>query len=548
MKKNKMKQFKLIIGIIAIILVGCKEDDPEFGSLAAPTNLQVTVNVADDNSGNVTLIPTADGELNFHVFFTDESEAVVVTDGEEATFRYTQSGQYDQIINVIAYGRGGVSSSTAVTVSLNVTLVIDEVTLQMITGDGTKNWIWDANNAGHFGVGDPAENFPNFFSAGPNQLNGCLYDDVLTFSHDGNNNYSFQLETNDATFTNWAEVKRFFPNATPVMFQDECLNIDDQIETDTSFVIIENEDATQTLTLTNSTASYWSGAMSYEITELTDNKLVIRGIQEPFDPPGNPLAWYHTFIPEDGGEPACPGGSTGSSGSGNNDVLVWADEFNDDGAPCDGNWGYDLGNGNVGWGNGEVQFYTERPENVKVEGGLLKITAQREDFNDAEFTSARLKTKDKFEFEYGRIEIRAKLPTGGGTWPAIWMLGADIDSNPWPGAGEVDIMEHVGNDQDRIYSTLHFPGNSGGDGIGSSTIEEGVSEEFHVYAANWTPDSIEFSIDGNIFYVFDNDPALPYNKDFFVIMNVAMGGNFGGAIDPDFNQSTLEVDYIRVYQ
>jgi hypothetical protein len=372
---------------------------------------------------------------------------------------------------------------------------------------------------------------------------------VLTFSHDGNNNYSFQLTTVDATFINWAEVKRFFPDATPQEFEDECRNLDDQLAIDTDFVILDNEDGSQTLTVTNSTMSYWSGAMSYEIVELTNNKLVIRGIQEPFDPTGNALAWYHTFVPEDGGgEPACPGGSTGSAGSGNNDVLVWADEFDDDGAPCDGNWTYDLGNGNVGWGNGEEQFYTERPENVRVEGGFLKITAQREDFNGSEYTSARMRSQDRFEFQYGRVEIRAKLPTGGGTWPALWMLGADIETNPWPGAGEVDIMEHVGNDQDRIYSTLHFPGNSGGEAIGSSTILNGASDDFHVYAANWTADSIDFSIDGNIFYVFNNDPALPYNKDFFVIMNVAMGGNFGGAIDPSFDQSTLEVDYIRVYQ
>ncbi|NND88980.1 MAG: glycoside hydrolase family 16 protein, partial [Flavobacteriaceae bacterium] len=169
-------------------------------------------------------------------------------------------------------------------------------------------------------------------------------------------------------------------------------------------------------------------------------------------------------------------------------------------------------------------------------------------FSGSDFTSARLKTKDKFEFQYGRVEMRAKLPTGGGTWPAFWMLGADIDSNPWPGAGEIDIMEHVGNEQDRIYSTLHFPGNSGGDSIGSSTIISDVSEEFHVYEANWTANSIEFSVDGNVFYVFDNDPALPFNKDFFLLINVAMGGNFGGTIDPAFEMSTLEVDYIRVYQ
>ncbi|NND87678.1 MAG: hypothetical protein HKM28_00355, partial [Flavobacteriaceae bacterium] len=216
-----MKQFKFILCLLAILLVGCKDDDPEFGPLTAPTNLQVAVDVAADNSGNVTVTPTAEDVLNFHVFFTEGSEPVVVGNGEEASFRYTQSGQYQQVINVIAYGRGGVSSSTAVSIDLDVTLVIDEVTLQMLAGDGSKSWIWDSNNAGHFGVGDPAENFPNFFSAAPNQLNPCLYDDRLTFSYDGSANYEFELETAGAVFINWAEVKRFFPDATPNQFEDE---------------------------------------------------------------------------------------------------------------------------------------------------------------------------------------------------------------------------------------------------------------------------------------------------------------------------------------
>ena len=130
----------------------------------------------------------------------------------------------------------------------------------------------------------------------------------------------------------------------------------------------------------------------------------------------------------------------------------------------------------------------------------------------------------------------------------MWMLGADLETNPWPGAGEIDIMEHVGNQQDRIFSTLHFPGNSGGDGVGSSTTVVGVSDGFHIYSAEWSEDDIRFSVDGTVYYVFENNPAFPFNKDFFIIMNVAMGGNFGGNIDPNFVESTLEVDYVRVYQ
>jgi hypothetical protein len=545
-----MKNFKIILGVLMLLFfVACNEDDATFGEVVTPTNLQVNVDVAQDQSGNVVVFPSADGVVNFHVYFVQGAEPVVINNGDEALFRYTQSGTYEQVITVIAYGTGGASSSETVVINLDVQLVIDPIVLQDIAGgiNESKRWVWDQTNAGHFGVGDPAELFPNFFSAGPSSLDPCLYDDVLVFSHDGNNNYSFLLETGDATFVNWAEVKRFFPDASPQEFVDECRDISDQIETDTDFVIISNADSTLSLEVSGSVMSYWSGAMIYEITELTANKLTVRGIQEPFAPTGAALAWYHTFVPE-GETIFCPGGGTGNTGSGTNTTLVWEENFNDDGAPCGTTWNFELGNGGNGWGNGEQQFYTDSPTNIVVEGGVLKITARAEEFNGSEYTSGRITTKDKFEFTYGKVEARAKLPTGGGTWPAIWMLGADFEVNPWPAAGEMDIMEHVGNDQDRIFSTVHYPGNSGGGGVGNSTVVVGASEDFHIYSIEWTPEQIICSVDGNPHFLFNNDSSLPFNKDFFLILNVAMGGNFGGDIDPNFTESTMEIDYIKVFQ
>ena len=545
-----MRFFKQYLAVLLLTLfVGCQDDDSEFGAVIAPTNLEVQAIVDTDQSGNVTITPTADNAINFLVYFAEGVEPVIVnSSGQSVSYRYTQSGMYSQVINVVANGTGGVSSSLAVTVELDVRLVIDQQVLSQIAGDGEKRWVWDASNAGHFGVGDPAESFPNFFTATPNSLNGCLYDDVLIFSHDGNDNYAFELISTDATFINWAEVKRFFPDATPQEFADECRNIDDQISTSTDFIIIEdNESGTQMLTVTNSTMSYWSGATTYEIVELSASKLIVRGLQDPFDPPGNQLAWYHTFVPE-GGAPTCSSGSTGSNGSGNNDVLIWSDEFDEAGAPCSANWSYDIGTGDNGWGNGESQYYTDRSENVRVENGVLKITAKTESFNGSNYTSARLNTKTKFAFQYGKVEVRAKLPTGEGTWPAIWSLGADIDTNPWPGAGEMDIMEHVGNDQNRIHSTMHFPGNSGGNGIGDSVVVSGVSDEFHIYTMEWDANEIVFAVDGIVHFTFANSSGVPFNKDFFLLVNVAMGGTFGGSIDPAFQESTMEIDYIRVYQ
>ncbi|MDC8005154.1 glycoside hydrolase family 16 protein [Aureisphaera galaxeae] len=547
-----MQKIIRTLGILSLccLVWACQEDDAEFGAITTPTNLTIDVSIANDQSGNVTVTPSAQGATIYHVFFVAESDPVIITQGEQASFRYTQSGQYSQEIVVVAYGTGGASSSQAVVIDLDVILEIDAITLQNIAGAANvgKRWVWDSSNAGHFGVGDPAVDFPNFFSASPNQLDPCLYDDTLTFMHDGQGNYTFQLDTAGSSFINWAEVKRFFPDATPGEFVDECRDINNQIATDTEFVIVE-ENGTSTLTVTNSTMSYWSGATSYEIVELTENVLTIRGLQDPFDPPGQQLAWYHTFVPDSGNqEPECDSGLTGNTGSGNMDVLVWADEFNEDGAPCSENWTYDIGTGNGGWGNGESQYYTDRPENIIVEDGLLKITARAESFQSSNYTSSRIKSENLFEFTYGRVDVRAKFPTGGGTWPAIWMLGANFDIIGWPNCGEIDIAEHIGNDQDVVYGTLHYPGMSGGNANGDEIDVPNASTEFHVYSVEWDENEIVIFVDDVPYHTVLNNGNLPFNADFFLILNVAMGGTFGGTIDPSFVESTMEIDYVRVYQ
>jgi beta-glucanase (GH16 family) len=225
---------------------------------------------------------------------------------------------------------------------------------------------------------------------------------------------------------------------------------------------------------------------------------------------------------------------------------IWSDEFNTPGAPDGSKWGYDIGAG--GWGNNEAQYYTSRPENVIVEGGSLKIISKKEAYQGSSYTSARLQTKGKFSFKYGRVEIRAKLPSGGGTWPALWMLGNNIDTAVWPACGEIDMMEHKGNDLNKIYGTLHYPGHSGGGGDSSNFIPNTTATtSFHIYSIDWRADTIKFYVDGQLFKTFVNSASLPFNQNFFLIFNTAMGGDFGGAIDPNFVSSTFEIDYVRVY-
>jgi len=226
--------------------------------------------------------------------------------------------------------------------------------------------------------------------------------------------------------------------------------------------------------------------------------------------------------------------------------LIWADEFNTPGAPDPAKWGYDLGAG--GWGNNELQYYTNRLDNAVVSGGTLKIVAKRENFSGSAFTSARLLSRSKFSFKYGKVEIAAKLPVGVGTWPATWMLGDNFLTAGWPACGEIDIMEHRGNDPNRIHGTIHYPGNSGGNGIGGTTLIQNASTEFHKYTCEWTAQSIRFMVDDRVYFTTANNANLPFNQSFFLLLNVAMGGNFGGAVDPAFVSGIMEIDYVRVYQ
>jgi hypothetical protein len=232
--------------------------------------------------------------------------------------------------------------------------------------------------------------------------------------------------------------------------------------------------------------------------------------------------------------------------------LIWQDEFDGNGAPNSSKWGYNTGTGNNGWGNNESQYYTDRLDNAKVENGVLKITAKKENYQGSEYTSARLLSSGKFEFTYGRVDVRAKLPAGGGVWPAIWMLGANFGTVGWPACGEIDIMEYVGNNPGQISSALHTTSSSGATVNHKVTSITNETTEFHLYSAIWTENSITFLLDDVEYYTYKpstkNNETWPFYNNQFLILNIAMGGNLGGTIDTNFNTSTMEIDYVRVYQ
>jgi beta-glucanase (GH16 family) len=239
-------------------------------------------------------------------------------------------------------------------------------------------------------------------------------------------------------------------------------------------------------------------------------------------------------------------------------TLVWSDEFDTPGLPDPTKWNYDVGGG--GWGNNELQYYTEADlDNARVEDGILIIEARNETSpvnvwgRSREYTSARLTSKSKGDWQYGRFEIRAKLPAGRGTWPAIWMLSTGNAYGGWPESGEIDIMEHVGFDMDTIHGSLHNNNRFGGAAVTDSLVVDDVDTTFHVYALEWYPDEIRFFVDDILYHTAVNPQVgwegWPYIHPFHLILNIAVGGDWGGlqGIDPDIWPQRMEIDYVRVY-
>ena len=229
--------------------------------------------------------------------------------------------------------------------------------------------------------------------------------------------------------------------------------------------------------------------------------------------------------------------------------LVWSDEFN--GSSLDrSKWSFEIGNGTNGWGNSELEYYTNRTQNCSEQNGILNITALKENYNGYNYTSARIKTQGRFSFKYGKVEAKMKLPFGQGMWPAFWMLGDNISQVGWPKCGEIDIMEMIGG-QGR-ENTVHGSAHWGGDYTRKYSLSSGTfADSFHVYDITWTPSQIAWLVDGITYATLDITPSSlsAFQNNFFIILNLAVGGTWPGSPDNStvFPQS-LQVDYVRVYQ
>lgn len=246
--------------------------------------------------------------------------------------------------------------------------------------------------------------------------------------------------------------------------------------------------------------------------------------------------------------------------------LVWADEFNNEGLPDASKWSYDVGDAcdrpmGCGWGNNELQYYTlSRSQNARVENGVLIIEAHNEKYASRDYSSARLVTKGKGDWINGRFEIRARLPHGKGTWAAVWMLPSDGEYasgayGPWPHSGEIDILEYVGYKKDTIFGNTHTLAYNGlhVTDMPGRRYHPGVEDKFHTYVLEWQKDRLDFFIDGIKYHSYDKQNGYeewPFDKNFYLVLNLAVGGNWGGreGVDESIWPQRMEIDFVRVYQ
>lgn len=538
--------------VFALFFGSCNsEDELVLSQPELPGEVSIASTVSTDGSGLVSLSAQASNAMVYHFYFgIGAAEVPTVSYSGEIDYTYRASGDYT--VRVVAYGEGGIASASSTEIAVEVDFKPPADVLAILTNGSSRNWIWKQDVVGHLGVGPEfyddgtIGDLPIWYQSAPNEKagEGCLYEDVITFTAVDEATVQMTIANNGSTYFNLNETQDAIGEPAPSV--DSCFPYDVSGISTVSFFDTGSgiSGSTQIGMDINGGAffSYFIGATQYEILSISETELWVRGIQ---DINGFRLAWYQKFIAEDADMGTEPGELE----------LVWADEFETPGAPDDTKWTYDLGDGcpgNCGWGNNEDQFYTSDAANVIVEGGVLKITAIRESVGGKSFTSARLKTQGLFAFTEGRIDVRAKVPAGGGTWPAAWMLGSDITSVGWPACGEIDILEYKGNESSTIYGTTHTPSGFGGTAIGGTTTLATANSEFHVYSAIWTAESIEFLVDDVVYFTYNpttkNQETYPFDNDFFILLNLAMGGTFGGTIDPAVNQAVYEVDYVRVYQ
>ena len=558
---KKIKNVYIVLFSALITFYSCQENQYQFGDILTPSDIVITaeivgqddINPFGDGSGKVNFTATANNASSYVYYF----DGVVDTDnGPSGIYNnkvMSKSGINIYTVVVKANGTGGSSSTTSIEIEVYSDFS-DVDTENFLSGSNvgdSKKWYWQANKDIHVGLGPVEEDYGNgefAYEAWWNKIKAwdkeksCMYNNEFVFTRTANG-LTFEQTIGPAfvpaTYAGYIGVvgnKCYDDTVAPNMFGVKTISLsastskagtqgsyNDEPYTGTTFKISDE-----------GFMGWFVGSSTYDIVYITNDELMVRVIEDPAT--GEGAAWYQKFTSSKPVE--------GANYIYNN--LVWEDDFNTDGLPNAANWTYDLGAG--GWGNGELQTYTNAAENAKVEGGSLIITAKAD--GTGGYTSARLKSQGLREFKYGRIEVKAKLPAAQGSWPAIWMLGSNFPTVGWPQCGEIDIMEQKGDDKNTALGTCHWfdTATSSSASYGETTTVINGASEFHLYTVEWTDTAIKIYLDDALYYELANNASLPFNADFFLILNVAMGGSLGGNVDAAFTEDTMEIDYIKVYQ
>ena len=555
---KNIKNIYIVLFSMAIAFLGCQEKEYEFGDIIAPSSIVINaeiigqdVNDPDlangDGSGIVNFTVSADNASSYVYYFNGVAKA---SPSGILSKRFSKVGTNIYTVVVKANGTAGVSTTKSMDIEVysSFTDLEAENFLSGANIGDSKKWYWQADVDVHVGLGPVTDDYGGgefAYEAWWNDIKAwdsaksCMYDNEFVFTrtadgitfeqtvgpsfvpgtYAGSLGVAGDICHDETVATSMFGLKQvsFGPSTSKAAIEGSYDNEDYRR---TSFEISDN-----------GFMGWLVGSSTYDIISISNDELFVRIIEA-----GDGYAWYHRFTST---KPSQDASYTYND-------LVWEDDFNTDGAPDATNWTYDLGDG--GWGNGEVQTYTNSAENAKVLDGSLIITAKAD--GSGGYTSARLKSQGLRKFTYGRIEVRAKLPASAGTWPAIWMLGSNNPTVSWPYCGEIDIMEQTGANKETTLGTLHWYNNtaSANASYGESTAVANASSDFHLYTVEWSDTSIKIYLDDVSFFQMANNSTLPFNADFFMILNIAMGGTLGGDIDPSFTEDTMEIDYVKVFQ
>ena len=543
MHKNFIKNISKI-GLIKFLflfhlLLSCSGSSTEEGGSGSvdpvdimPSNLTLSIELVGSNSdhphgdgnGVVKFTANATNGVSYSFRFGTGDEK---TSSGSVEYTYDKQGTSTYNIKVLAY------SSTNNFISLDKSLTIyvrpdsDQTLLELLAGSSSKTWKINAAQDAHFSNGVADKKYSTYWEAYAfSKASSGFYDDEYIFNVNG----TYKHKTNKTIFGKAGHLTNDFGSTS------QSANSSGEIENyplddyQTTFVAKKDGDLNKLEINGKGFIGFYVGEHNYTIECHDSENIYLRSLDD------QDIAWYVWLT-----------SSTVSEKDPKDQFsnLIWSDEFDVDGALDTKKWVHEVGDS---WYNNEVQSYTSRLDNSKVEDGKLKIIAKKESYNGNNYTSARIISNTKKDFTYGRVDIKAKIPGRKGTWPALWLLGSNFKSVTWPACGEIDILEASQSNNFKVQSTVHHPDNYGEGDSHISDDYNDITEVFHIYSLVWTKQAMTFYVDDKPYHIVGNSCALPFNWNQFIILNVAMGGNMGGEIATDFVSDTMEIDYVRIYQ